>query len=553
MLLVSVGPGLVWGFDGPYGPWQDQDIGSMEAPGSGMYSNGTFRVTASGADICCSADAFHFTYRSWTGDCAFAIRVTGVENANTSVPVDPFARLGIMFRATTSAASPNAYVLWRAGGETAFQDRDSDGSNLWTNGSWVTLPYWVKLVRIGDTFSSYDSDDGRNWTLIDSTNIAMPETFLVGLALTSHDYVTQCVSTCDHLQIEAPPVRPNLTVLRAFNANIISWTEASTNATGFVIQGLRDTNGYWTGGDGYVGAYQTNYVDSYVGYVSYRVKALGSLLNSAFSDPVMAKSGVLDRIPAAWQSADIGGVGVPGSDNYSNGLFRLGGSGAQIGSTNDAFHFVYQKLSGDGDVTGSFWASSDYMSYSGKLGLMFRQSLADDSPFAFVYLAISGMAAEFRAAPGANATTNSTRGGYTVSFRVTRRGTLFTAYHKDELGRAAVLGSQNIQMTDPVYVGMAVTSGDNRYLQLSDFSLEIMPAGGKMGIIRLGDGTLDIFFRGEFNGSYALDASTDLNEWTRVKYQFSGGSGDYEPTTINYFLLPITSLPHHFFRTVLLP
>lgn len=551
MLLLALAPRLVRGFDGPYGPWQDQDIGPTGAPGSGMYSNGTFTIRGSGADICCSTDGFHFTFRPWTGDCAFAIRITAVTNSPPSPAVDPFARLGIMFRATTDPASPHGCVLWRAGGMTAFQARDSDRNNLWTNGSWVTLPYWLKLVRMGETFSSYESNDGTNWTSIASTNIAMPETYLVGLAVTSHDYGTLCVASCDNLQIEAPPLTPEVTVLRGFNANVVSWTEPSTNATGFVIQHFFDTNGYWGGGDRLVGANVTNYADLFVDAVSYRVQALGVLVNSAFSDPVMARSGVLDRIPAPWQSADIGGVGVPGTDNYSSALFQIGGSGAGIGGTNDQFHFVYQKLSGDADVAGVFGPPNNWISYSAKMGLMFRQSLADDSPFAFVYIVDGALAADFRLTPGAKAISASFPSGYISSCRVTRRGNELTAYVSDYYsnGRPRALASQQIQMTDPVYVGMAVTSANNQYLQLSGFSAEIVPAAGNLGINRLADGTLSVSLDGELNRSYGIDLSTNLSEWVRVTNVYNNAD---QPVSIRY-TIPNTNLLRQFFRAVLLP
>jgi hypothetical protein len=46
---------------------------------------------------------------------------------------------------------------------------------------------------------------------------------------------------------------------------------------------------------------------------------------------------------------DVGVVGPAGSASYTNGTFTVNGAG-NYPSTADAFHFVYQPLSGDGGI-----------------------------------------------------------------------------------------------------------------------------------------------------------------------------------------------------------
>src|SRR4029077_5861855 len=52
-------------------------------------------------------------------------------------------------------------------------------------------------------------------------------------------------------------------------------------------------------------------------------------------------------LPSIWSDGDIGSTGLAGSAGYANGVFTVTGAGAQIYGTADAFHFVYQPLSGD--------------------------------------------------------------------------------------------------------------------------------------------------------------------------------------------------------------
>src|SRR6202166_1276073 len=55
-------------------------------------------------------------------------------------------------------------------------------------------------------------------------------------------------------------------------------------------------------------------------------------------------------LPNPWLDQDVGAVGVAGSASFSNGTFTVNGAGGQIYGTADAFHFVYQPLSGDGSI-----------------------------------------------------------------------------------------------------------------------------------------------------------------------------------------------------------
>lgn len=50
----------------------------------------------------------------------------------------------------------------------------------------------------------------------------------------------------------------------------------------------------------------------------------------------------LDALQPGWASADVGDVGVAGSAVERNGTWTVGGAGADIWGTSDAFHFLYR-------------------------------------------------------------------------------------------------------------------------------------------------------------------------------------------------------------------
>ena len=187
-------------------------------------------------------------------------------------------------------------------------------------------------------------------------------------------------------------------------------------------------------------------------------------------------------MPPPWRAADIGAVGLPGGENFRDGVFSIASSGNDIGGVADQFHYVYQSLSGDGEIVGiQPGAPGDYFSnYAGKAGIMFRQSLDPGSANAFFYSnpGGSGYGTQMRPSMGANSRflrmLFPQPDIHTWWVRLTRNGYNFTVYAAglyDSPGQWITLASWQIPMTDPIYVGMAVSSHDNYFLQTANFLL----------------------------------------------------------------------------------
>lgn len=172
--------------------WQNEDIGDVGAAGSAAESDGTWTINASGADIWNTTDEFHFVYQSLSGDGQIIARVVSVENTNS------WAKAGVMIRETLDGDSAHAMMVVTPGNGTAFQRRTTTGgSSDHTAGSAVTAPYWVKLVRSGNTFTGYESPDGSTWTQVDSVSITMAADVYIGLAVTSHSDGDICTAEID--------------------------------------------------------------------------------------------------------------------------------------------------------------------------------------------------------------------------------------------------------------------------------------------------------------------------------------------------------------------
>ena len=90
----------------------------------------------------------------------------------------------------------------------AFQYRTTTGgSSTSANTTGFSAPYWVKLVRSGNTFTGYRSPNGVTWTQQATTTIAMGAAVHVGLALTSHNNSSLCAATFDNVTAPNWPVK----------------------------------------------------------------------------------------------------------------------------------------------------------------------------------------------------------------------------------------------------------------------------------------------------------------------------------------------------------
>ncbi|MFK7907464.1 MAG: LamG-like jellyroll fold domain-containing protein, partial [Chitinophagales bacterium] len=174
-----------------------QDI-SASLSGSSCYdaSTGTHTIEAAGNDIWNAADEFRYVYQSFSGNGEIVARVSSL------VQTDNWAKAGVMMRESLSDDSKHASMFVTAVNGTAFQYRSGTGSNSsHVSGGSSSIPYWVKLERIGNTFKAYKSSNGTNWSLVGTQTISMASTIYIGLAATSHNTGTLTTATIDNVSI----------------------------------------------------------------------------------------------------------------------------------------------------------------------------------------------------------------------------------------------------------------------------------------------------------------------------------------------------------------
>ena len=173
-----------------------------------------------------------------------------------------------------------------------------------------------------------------------------------------------------------------------------------------------------------------------------------------------------------WNSVDIGNPTKAGYSWISNETFIISGGGADTWQTSDECHYVYQQLSGDAEIIARVYSIQEDLGDYSKAGVMMRESLDDNSKFAFAFESTDGNAVFARRTTTSGfSSTNNVSGTTTpVWVRLVRTGNTFTAYYGDDGVSWTQLSSTTISMVPTIYVGLAVTSSDADYLCSSTFS-----------------------------------------------------------------------------------
>jgi alpha-L-fucosidase len=179
----------------PSSSWLTEDVGDVGAAGSFNLSGSVFTIQGSGADIWNSADEFRYVFQAVTGDCSITARVLNMQNTTG------WAKAGAMIRETLDGSSQYVINFMSPANGTALQERAGTGGSASgvSNNTGLSAPYWVRLVRSGNTFTSFVSPDGTSWTQTGTTVVGMNSSVYVGLAVCSHNDGILCQAQFDNV------------------------------------------------------------------------------------------------------------------------------------------------------------------------------------------------------------------------------------------------------------------------------------------------------------------------------------------------------------------
>src|SRR5438034_2212386 len=350
--------------------WSDGDIGSVGVTGSASYTSNVFTVKGSGAGMTGTADGMNLVYQTLSGDGTIVARVVS----------SSAGQAGVMIRETLNANAADAFVIDQSS-YNYFYDRTSTGA---TAGQWGSsyhvLPYWMKLVRSGNTFSAYGSLDGVNWTQIGSTQtVAMAQNVYIGLTVSSQSNSSLATATFDSVSLNSA----------ASPAPVISGISPAAGVAG--SQAVISGSGF--GASQGTGAVMLN--GSAIAATSWSGTSITvTIPTGATSGPVVVSVApsmndsnaflllVATQPLPSWLDVDLGTVGQTGSASFSNGTFTVKGSGAGVTGTTDGVNFLLQTLSGDGTIVARILSVQG--ATSPQAGVMIRETLNPNATNAYM-------------------------------------------------------------------------------------------------------------------------------------------------------------------------
>lgn len=181
------------------------NIGDPLLSGSvSVDENGVITLTGAGSNIGSPGsanDAFTFAGTQVTGDFEMVAEFVDLDQA------EYWTQAGLMARESLDSDSAYAFAAMNGGNQTAFEFRDETGGSSeydWT--AQTNGKVWMKLVREGDQFTTYHSNDGTTWSAVASHTIDLLDELWLGLAIVSHDEDETASAQFDNVTINGQAI-----------------------------------------------------------------------------------------------------------------------------------------------------------------------------------------------------------------------------------------------------------------------------------------------------------------------------------------------------------
>lgn len=192
--------GTVLGYTG-------EDLGGPGFPGAGFTADGlNIELAGGGADIWGISDQGYYVHRSVNGDFDARARVVSL------VGVNAITKALLVVRETMDPADRNIHISvnpvppGRNLAETGIRDTYA-GSTVVLGSTYTpaNIPdFWMRIVRVGDTFTTFRSANGVDWIQFGQTNQTYLANLQLALAVTAHDNLTQATGVFSNFAVSAP-------------------------------------------------------------------------------------------------------------------------------------------------------------------------------------------------------------------------------------------------------------------------------------------------------------------------------------------------------------
>ena len=241
----SAPPGLV---EFPVGgAWTAGNIGNAATAGNLTTGSVTASLAGSGMGFEETSDSMRFVWKPLSGNGSITAKVTGFSADNGGK-----AYGGIMLRSSLRRESANVAATLVSGGGVRFTRRSEAAAYTESATSSLHAPGWVRIQRVGNTFTGFHSEDGVNWTQLGSpaTIADAPATLHAGFMIASFNNNGNSVINLDNLSVVESgsssvlpaiamaagqnPSKPNNFTITATAAAPVTWSWQKVSGPGSV-------------------------------------------------------------------------------------------------------------------------------------------------------------------------------------------------------------------------------------------------------------------------------------------------------------------------------
>jgi regulation of enolase protein 1 (concanavalin A-like superfamily) len=471
----------------PQAPWTVRDIGPRLAPSLvDVDPRGFWTLRASNGDVSLNADSCFFVSQPLSGDGSILALLFGEEGGDPQ-----FGKAGLMIRADESAGAANIFLHMTTGHgleityrPTARQPTFNEGADRRYGGR--QFPIWLRVQREGDRFTPFASSDGFGWIQLHApiTLPGFPKDALFGIAASSL-FDSPVAAAFGNVTVTPGQVSPIVQVSAGNGSVLLSWPPVS-NAAGYVVRrsGL-NTPGFAADLLTPDPIKETSFADTNrpngqaVRYlVSAIVEQGGQKIegwtNSVAATPVPTPGNLFGCDINVEATQLRGGILF----EPATGIYRISGSGGDIGNTEDRGFFVSQLVKGEFQITARILDRVG--ARDGKAGVMVRETQDSSSRTAFLAgTAAAGVVFQYREETGGSTAFSGRPLIASADFkpplflRLVRRGNTITPFlSPDGTTFTPAAGSKTFDppLPESLYVGYAITSQNAGVTAVSSFS-----------------------------------------------------------------------------------
>lgn len=181
------------------------DVGKVDPAGTLKYdaAANTYTITAAGANLWSTVDAFHFVWKKMSGDVSLT---ADIRFPDTGGNPNPHRKAVLMFRQSLDASAVYVDAAQHGSGLTALQYRREPGATTQDIELDNAAPEKLRLEKRGDTITMFLADPGKTLHQVGaSIKLHFDGPFYAGLGVCSHDENKEETAVFSHVELTTPP------------------------------------------------------------------------------------------------------------------------------------------------------------------------------------------------------------------------------------------------------------------------------------------------------------------------------------------------------------